>query len=80
MLDPEYKEVSMLNDSYCYGSGRNYTRRGRREPMTGPWKGARLRVCVVEEKPANVKKKRLDREKDVSEEIQSPEFKGETRV
>lgn len=56
------------------------TGRGRREPMTGPWKGARLRICVVEGKPTNVKKKRLDREKDVPEEIQSPEFKGETRV
>lgn len=53
---------------------------GRREPMTGPWEGARLRICVVEEKPANVKKKRLDRGKDVSEATQSPEFKGETRV
>lgn len=41
------------------------TGRGRREPMTGPWEGARLRICVVEEKPANVKKKRLDRGKEM---------------
>lgn len=48
--------------------------------MARPREGARLRVCVVEEKPANVKKKRLDRGKDVSGEFQSPEFKGERRV